>query len=356
MTAPGKRQGTRAVVYLRVSTDDQATSIEAQRAACVRIAVQHGYEIVGEYLDENVSGAIAIDKRPALKSALADLANDQADRLIVAKLDRLARNVRVALEIEEDYATRHGWGIVFGDLDIDTSTAAGKMQLSMFATVAKFERDRISERTREALAVKREQGVRLGRPSALPDELLSRMFAERAAGASLREIADELTRDGIATAQGGHSWHASTVSKALTGQDGKSTRAATVFSKTEGGNMYGVWQTGRLFSEPGLQPWAVSSSLSALEDWARTNIPVLGAKRFFFAEKTGSQSQFTDANWTMVGHLYKDGIKAVRKDPERYIHNRSGPSPSPTWVHGNYPDPTDEDWQRTTVNIDSPGN
>lgn len=116
--------------------------------------------------------------------------------------------------------------------------------------------------------------------------------------------------------------------------------------------MYGVWQTGRHFSEPGLQPWAVSSSLSKLEEWARENIPVLGAKRFFFAEKTGPQGDFTDANWKMVGHLYKDGIVAVRKDPERYIRNRSGPSPAPTWVHGNYPDPTDEDWQRKTVNVD----
>lgn len=228
MTAPGKRQGNRALVYLRVSTDDQATSIEAQRAACARIATQHGYEIVGEYLDENVSGAIAIDKRPALKSALADLASDQADRLIVAKLDRLARNVRVALEIEEDYATRHGWGIVFGDLDIDTSTAAGKMQLSMFATVAKFERDRISERTREALAVKRSQGVRLGRPSALPSEIVSRIVSERAAGASLRVIAEGLTRDGIATAQGGKAWHASTVSKILAGQQAAADQGETV--------------------------------------------------------------------------------------------------------------------------------
>jgi DNA invertase Pin-like site-specific DNA recombinase len=140
------------------------------------------YEIVAEFVDENVSGAIAIDKRPALKCALRALADDQADRLIVAKLDRLARNVRVALEIDEDYATRHGWGIVFGDMDIDTSTAVGKMQLSMFASVARFERDRISERTREALGVKRAQGVRLGRPSTMPLEIVVRIVAERSAG------------------------------------------------------------------------------------------------------------------------------------------------------------------------------
>lgn len=214
VTAPGIRDGKRAVLYVRVSTDEQSASIEAQREACTRLARRHGYQIVCEYHDENVSGAMAIDKRPALKRALTALADDQADRLIVAKLDRLARNVRVALEIDEDDAQRHGWGILFGDMDVDTSTAVGKMQLSMFASVARFERDRISERTREALAVKRAQGVRLGRPSTPPAGIV----AERDAGSSLRAIADGLTRDAIPTAQGGQAWHASTVRKVLTGQ------------------------------------------------------------------------------------------------------------------------------------------
>ena len=160
----------------------------------------------------------------ALKRALRALADDQADRLIVAKLDRLARNVRVALEIDKEYATRHGWGIVFGDMDIDTSTAVGKMQLSMFASVARFERDRISERTREALAVKRAQGVRLGRPSNLPPETVARIVAERDAGSSLRAIADGLTRDEIRTAQGGRAWYASTVRKVLASQQGEACR------------------------------------------------------------------------------------------------------------------------------------
>ncbi|CAN5672359.1 recombinase family protein [soil metagenome] len=224
VTAPGIRDGKRAAIYIRVSTDDQSASVEAQRQTCTRIAAQHGYEVIAEFLDENVSGAIPIDKRPALKRALKALADNKADRLIVAKLDRLARNVRVALEIDEDYATRHGWAIVFGDLNIDTSTAVGKMQLSMFASVARFERDRISERTREALAVKRSQGVRLGRPSLLPTETVARIMAEHEAGASLRIIADGLTRDGIATAQGGQRWHASTVRKVLGGQQADKLR------------------------------------------------------------------------------------------------------------------------------------
>lgn len=90
--------------------------------------------------------------------------------------------------------------------------------MSMFASVARFERDRISERTREALAVKRAQGVRLGRPSALHAEIVARIVTERESDSSLRLIADGLTRDGIATAQGGRAWHASTVRKVLASQ------------------------------------------------------------------------------------------------------------------------------------------
>ena len=66
VTAPGIRDGKRAVLYIRVSTDEQGASIEAQRETCTRLANQHGYEIVAEFVDENVSGAIAIDKRAAL--------------------------------------------------------------------------------------------------------------------------------------------------------------------------------------------------------------------------------------------------------------------------------------------------
>lgn len=228
VTAPGVRKGKRAVLYIRVSTEEQSASIQAQRETCIRLANQRGYEIVGEFVDENISGAVPIGKRPALESALRTLADDRADRLIVAKLDRLARNVRVALEIDEDYATRHGWGIVFGDMDIDTSTAVGKMQLSMFASVARFERDRISERTREALAVKRTQGVRLGRPSNLAPGIRRRIVAERGAGSSLRAIADGLTRDGVPTAQGGRAWYASTVRKVLSSWDTRPFHAAAV--------------------------------------------------------------------------------------------------------------------------------
>lgn len=119
--------------------------------------------------------------------------------------------------------------------------------------------------------------------------------------------------------------------------------------------MYGVWQTCRHFSEPKLQPWAVSKSLDKLRDWAETNVPRHNKTRLFFAKRVGRGIDWTDANWEVTGHLYSDGIRVARKDPERYVANRAE---GRLWgaPGGGYPDPTEADWARKTVNIDSVGN
>lgn len=224
MTAPGIREGNRAVAYIRVSTDEQSASVEAQRETVQALAITHGLTLVGEYVDEGVGGAKPIAQRPQLQKALKALADNEADRLVVAKLDRLARNARVALEIDEDYAVPHGWAMILGDLDIDTSTAIGKMQLTMFAGLARFERDRISERTREVLASKKALGTLkgpLGRPAKLPGSVVARIVAERNAGRSFRAIASGLNADSIPTAHKGKVWYASVVAKVLAGQQAK---------------------------------------------------------------------------------------------------------------------------------------
>src|SRR5258705_4699179 len=110
-----------------------------------------------------------------------------------------------------EQAWRGGWELVTCDLAIDTSTPAGEATASMMAVFSQLERRLISQRTREALAVKKAQGVRLGRPSVLPSEIVKRIIKNRAAGDSLRSIAMSLAADEVPTAQGGSQWHASTV-------------------------------------------------------------------------------------------------------------------------------------------------
>ena len=349
MTAPGIREGRTALAYLRVSTDEQSAGLDAQRAAIAAEATKRGLELVAEHVDEGVSGTTPPSARPALSVALSQLADGKADRLIVAKLDRLGRSTIDALALDAT-ARSQGWGIVFGDLDIDTGTAAGKLVLTNFAALAQFERDRIAERTREALAVKRAQGVRLGRPSVLAPEIVARIVAERQAGSSLRAIANGLTRDGVPTARGGSRWQVSAIQAVLRGQQAdavlKSVATQQEPDPTEGDQMYGVWQTGALFLK-GQQPWAVSESLSKLEEWARVHIQQDGQKLFFFVESVGAGQHWNDEDLVCKGHLYeKQGIVMRRKDPEVYVATRK------TAIKDGCPELTEEDRTRPTVNID----
>lgn len=96
----------------------------------------------------------------------------------------------------------------------DPSTPTGEAMAAMMATFAQLERRLIGERTREALAVKRAQGVRLGGPRLLPEATVRRIVRERDASRSLRAIANGLTADGVPTARGGR-WAAETIRAVL---------------------------------------------------------------------------------------------------------------------------------------------
>ena len=88
----------------------------------------------------------------------------------------------------------------------------------VLATFAQFERRIISQRTKDALAIKRAQGVRLGRPRQLPDTIIGRIVQQREAGRTLSAIAEDLNDEGVPTAQGGAQWWPSTVRAVLRSQ------------------------------------------------------------------------------------------------------------------------------------------
>ncbi|MCX6464730.1 MAG: recombinase family protein, partial [Pseudonocardiales bacterium] len=141
-----------------------------------------------------------------------------AAALVVAKLDRLSRSVRDAAGLL-DRAHRAGWALVAADLGVDTSTPAGEAMANVMASFGQLERRMIGARTRDALAAKRAAGVRLGRPSTLPAEVVERIVRERDAGAGWSAIARALTADDVPTAQGGAAWYPATVRKVYQGQD-----------------------------------------------------------------------------------------------------------------------------------------
>lgn len=205
----------RVVGYIRVSTEDQADSgagLEAQRAAIHEQCRRRSWELVA--LHSDTASARSLAARPGLAKALADVDSGAAGALVVAKLDRLSRSLLDFSGLMER-SRKKGWALVALDLGVDTTTPSGEMMANVLAVFAQFERRLIGQRTREALAVKRQQGVRLGRPPVLRAELRKRIRAERSRGRSLASIAAGLNSDGVPTAHGGRRWHVSTVQVVL---------------------------------------------------------------------------------------------------------------------------------------------
>jgi DNA invertase Pin-like site-specific DNA recombinase len=189
-----KQEVRRAIGYVRVSTTEerQGAGMTGQGRAVEQYASQRGW--AAEVVREEGSGA-SVESRPALQDALGRLARHEADALIVAKLDRLSRSLVDFADILRR-AEREGWVLVVLDPELDMSTAGGRAMAGMLAVFAEFERSMIRERIKSALAVKRSQGVKLGRREHL-GEHVTMMLRRRAGGASLSDIRRSLRALGV---------------------------------------------------------------------------------------------------------------------------------------------------------------
>jgi len=199
------------VGYARVSTDEQGDSgagLQAQRQAITAACVARGWHLVEVH--EDVASGRAMSGRSGLEAALTAIEHGEAGALMVAKVDRLSRSL-ADFTLLLARAQRERWNLVALDMGIDLDTPMGEAMANVAATFVQLERRLIGQRTRDALAVKRAQGVRLGRPRTLSDEVVARIVAERAAGRTLQAIADGLAADGVPTARGGRCWYPRTV-------------------------------------------------------------------------------------------------------------------------------------------------
>src|SRR5499427_7856576 len=142
--------------YMRVSTAKQQRSglgLEAQREALARFAAAEGYEVLREYVEvETGKGADALDRRPQLAAALAQ-ARKRKCPILVAKLDRLSRDVHFISGL-----MKHRVPFIVAELGADTDP----FLLHIYAALAEKERALISRRTKEALAAARARGIIIG--------------------------------------------------------------------------------------------------------------------------------------------------------------------------------------------------
>ncbi|SCK20631.1 recombinase family protein [Vogesella sp. LIG4] len=200
------------VAYYRVSTAKQGQSglgMEAQQAAVAAYLNGGNWELIDNFQEvETGKGSNALDKRPQLKAALAACRKHGAT-LIIAKLDRLARNVHFVSGLLEA-------GVDFVAADMPQ---ANKVMIQMHAVMSEWERDQISARTKAALAAAKARGVVLGkagadnlRPNIEQRQAAAKDFVNklrgiftgmRSRGLSQRQMVEELNVLGIKASRGG---------------------------------------------------------------------------------------------------------------------------------------------------------
>lgn len=177
---------TRAVLYYRVSTDKQDEKNQVPELR--RYAAFRKWTIINEYIDHGVSGGK--DSRKDLDAMMAEIRQGRYDILLVYSYDRFARSL---VHLVATMGELLNLEVAFASYQeqIDTTTAQGKLQFSIYAGLAEWQRHVTSQKTRAALNLLREEGVKLGRPS-LPDEIRARIFELADQGLSTRQIAAQV--------------------------------------------------------------------------------------------------------------------------------------------------------------------
>ena len=226
-----KKATSRFVAYYRVSTKKQAAGgvggaslldqmnsgslkrngLDAQRAAVLEYLDGGQWELLGEFVEAE-SGKLGLEGRPQLKAALA-AAKGAGATLLIAKLDRLARNVAFIANLMEA-------GVPFVACDMPTAT---EFQLHIFAAVAQLERKNISSRVKSGMQAAKAKGRTFGTPANLAQVTDERTKAAKAFAFNLqglltgmklrgmlqREMVAELNQLGIKTPSGGQTRKAS---------------------------------------------------------------------------------------------------------------------------------------------------
>ncbi|WP_461712379.1 recombinase family protein [Streptomyces sp. DSM 41013] len=223
----------RLVMYLRVSTSGQLDGygLEAQEKACRRWAKKNGHRIITVKTDGAVSGKTSDEERPGLTEALEILAAGDADGILSATLDRLARELTVqeaALSVIWAYGRRaftvdHGEHVADDDED-----PMRKFVRQVMGAAADLERGLIAKRLRNGRKTKASNGgYAYGAPAygqraeeksltvdSAEAEVLEQMRAWQTEGVSIRGICERLNAAGIPSKRGGK-WHPTTVARLL---------------------------------------------------------------------------------------------------------------------------------------------
>jgi DNA invertase Pin-like site-specific DNA recombinase len=202
----------KVIAYFRVSTGMQIESgagMSSQEDICSAWTKKHGLEISQSFVEKPMSGAAPLDKRPALFNAISSL--KEGDILLVARLDRLSRDLYGGILIEEAVAHQKARIVSAAGEGTESDDPGAKMIREIIRVVAGFERNITQFRIKAALAAKKARGERAGSlpfglmvgsdkkliPNPAEQPQVEKMIELRKAGYSLKQTAEELNSLGL---------------------------------------------------------------------------------------------------------------------------------------------------------------
>ncbi len=176
----------RVALYARVSTLN-GQHPEMQLSELREYAARRGWKIVGEFVDEGVSGSK--ESRPQLNRLMAEARRRRFDAVLCWKIDRFGRSLK---HLVNALADLDAYGVAFVSLkdNLDLSTPSGRLMFQIIGAMAEFERALCQERVRAGLKNARANGKTLGRPRTMVDA--AQIASLRASGASWQRISQQL--------------------------------------------------------------------------------------------------------------------------------------------------------------------
>ncbi|MGE8078125.1 recombinase family protein [Peribacillus loiseleuriae] len=219
----------KTAIYIRVSTEEQAQegySISAQRQRLKAYCIAQDWNVVGFYVDEGISAKDM--NRPQLQKLIKEVEAGDIDCVLVYRLDRLTRSVLDLYKLLQLFE-KHGCKFKSATEVYDTTTAMGRLFITLVAALAQWERENTAERVRFGMAEKARQGKwtssippfgynRDGDNLTINDqesEVVNRIFNYYLDGYGMGKIAILLNQNGSST-KSGHDWHTNTIKYILT--------------------------------------------------------------------------------------------------------------------------------------------
>lgn len=188
MSTSSNTKAPRVAVYARVSTSNHGQDVGLQVDELRAVATQRGWQVVGEFVDDGVSGAAT--SRPALDQMMEAARRGKLDVIAVWKLCRLGRSLQHLLQVLDELQHLGVGFVSLRDAGLDSTSASGRLLIHLLGAFCEYERSLIRERVLAGVRRAQSKGTHCGRPEVEMD--LRPAVSMLDAGYGLKSVATSL--------------------------------------------------------------------------------------------------------------------------------------------------------------------